>query len=158
MKKDAIINLRINKDLKDSFSTIVNPTGYSMSEVLEGCVLDIVKRGYIPINIRSKLKPRSEPILTIPYIKKCLTEIIEKSASKKIKSASIFGSYSKGEATPNSDIDIYIDTDDSFTLFNLTELQNRLESALGKKVDLVSGGDNAFLNHINKEKIQIYER
>ena len=77
----------------------------------------------------------------------------------KIKNASLFGSYSKGTATPSSDVDLFIDIDDNFSLFDLADLQRELEKSLGKKVDIVTRTDDEyFTNHIKKEKIQIYER
>ena len=158
MNKDAVINLRINTNLKDAFQNIISKENYSMSEVIEGCMLDIVKRGYIPINVRSKLKPRIESTIDILFIKKCLEESFSSEEGKKVKTASLFGSYSIGEATPSSDVDLFIETDDTFSLFDLTKLQNNLESLLGKKVDLVTGGSKEFLNHIQKEKIQLYEK
>jgi predicted nucleotidyltransferase len=51
----------------------------------------------------------------------------------------LFGSYVRGDATENSDIDILIElSDDSpMTLFSLTELEQSLSSRFNKKVDLV---------------------
>lgn len=158
MNKDSVINLRISTDLKEAFQTVVSREGYSMSEVVEACMQEIARRGYIPINIRSKLRPRYENILSIPFIKKCLEQTLMSNEGKKVKTASLFRSYSKGEATSSSDVDLFIETDDSFSLFDLTALQNSLESALGKSVDLVTSGSEDFLNHIQKEKIQLYER
>ena len=159
MEKNSVINLRINNNLKDRFQNIVSKDGFTMSEVIEGCMNDIVTRGYIPINVRSKLKPRFENVLTIPFIKQCLEETFSNSKDKKVKTASIFGSYAKGVAGPDSDVDIFIEADDSFSLFNLTELQNDLEKRLGKKVDLITESDDShFMSHIQKEKIQLYER
>lgn len=51
----------------------------------------------------------------------------------------LFGSYIRGDATENSDIDILIDLseDSQMTLFSLTELEQTLSSKFGKKADLV---------------------
>ena len=159
MNKDTVINLRINKDLKDNFQTIVENEGFTMSQVLEAGMLDIVKRKMIPINIKSKIVRQYSPLLTIPYIKMCLEEILQRMGNNKIQSVSLFGSYSKGTATASSDVDLYLDVEDDFSMFDLAGLQIELEKSLGKKVDLVTrNDDNYFLNHIQKEKIQLYER
>lgn len=50
----------------------------------------------------------------------------------------IFGSYSRGENTENSDIDILYSFENSISLFNLISLKESLEKNLQKKVDLVS--------------------
>jgi len=157
MSKDTVINLRIKQELKDDFQSIISKDGFSMSEVIEACMLDICKRGYIPINVRSKLRPKYQNTLSIPFIKLCLEEILAKNES--VKSAYLFGSYSKGKASSSSDVDIYLEADEKFSLFNLTDLQNKLENKLVKKVDLVvNSKDEYFLNHIKKERIQLYER
>jgi len=49
----------------------------------------------------------------------------------------LFGSTARGEAGPDSDVDILVDVDGSIGLDFVT-LADRLESALGRKVDLVS--------------------
>lgn len=54
-----------------------------------------------------------------------------------ITHSAIFGSYARGENTPDSDIDILIEVPQGMTLFDLGGLQMDLEEALGKKVDLI---------------------
>lgn len=56
----------------------------------------------------------TEKIYTIEEIKTITYKIFKK---YNIKEAYIFGSYARGEATRNSDIDIIIKKDDSFTFF-----------------------------------------
>ena len=158
MRKDTLINLRINQGLKEDFQSIVEREGFTMSEILEASMEDIVKRNIIPLNIRSKVKRRT-PTITIPYIKKCLDEIVEKMNDKRIKSISLIGSYAKGSATSTSDVDLFVDVDNGYSLFDLADLQIELEKVLGKKVDLITKSDDEyFMNNIEKEKIQLYER
>ena len=159
MKKDALINLRINNELKEDFQSIIEREGFTMSQVIEAFMKDIVIRNIIPINIRSRIETKRNIIVTIPFIKECLEGAISKNQNNKIKSVSLFGSYSKGTSTPSSDIDLYLDVDEGFSLFDLADLQIELEKTLGKKVDLVTKADDEyFINHIQKEKIQLYER
>ena len=63
----------------------------------------------------------------------------ERLSSLGVKSIGLFGSYLRGEADDNSDIDILIDlSDDSnMTLFSLIELEQSLSFKFNKKVDLV---------------------
>ena len=159
MNKDTLINLRVTKNLKDDFQTIVEYEGFTMSEVLEASMKDIVKREMIPINIRSRIEKKRQCPITIPFIKKCLDEILNNKKDDRILSVSLFGSYSKGTATSNSDVDLYLEVEEGFNLFDYAELQNSLETALGKKVDLVTKNDDEFfMNHIRREKIQLYEK
>lgn len=160
MNKDTLINIRVNKSLKEAFQSIIEQDGYTMSDIMEATMKDIVKRGFIPINLRSKLPPSKSIIVPIPSIKTAIENIIAGMDYKdKIKTISLFGSYSRGMATPKSDIDILLETERGFSIFDLGDLQNKLEKTLGKKVDIATNtGDEYFMNHISKEKIQLYSR
>lgn len=159
MKKDTLINLRINNQLKEDFQSIVEREGFTMSQVLEASMKDIVKRNIIPINIRSKIERKREAMISIPFIKECLEDVIAKTNNNKIRSVSLFGSYSKGTSSPSSDVDLFLDVEGGFSLFDLADLKIELEKHLGKKVDLVTKSDDEyFIKQIQKEKIQLYER
>ncbi len=60
----------------------------------------------------------------------------------------IFGSYVRGEATRNSDIDILVDFDRPVGFFKFLELEEKLSNWLGAKVDLVTKG--ALKPHIGR--------
>ncbi len=59
-----------------------------------------------------------------------------------VSGLSLFGSVARGEARPDSDIDVAVRLDAArrVTLFDLAEVNHRLEAMLGTKVDLVSEG------------------
>lgn len=158
MKKDAIINFRISQELKDDFQHVIENEGFTMSQVIEGAMKDIVKRGYIPINIKSKIERTQKSLISIPFIKQCLNDIIKR-YDNKVVSISLFGSYARGSATPNSDVDLFLKVDKTFSLFDLAELEKNLESSLGKKVDLVTKSDSEFfIENLKREQIILYER
>ena len=52
--------------------------------------------------------------------------------------SSLFGSYVRGENTDDSDIDMLVEVPRGTTLFDIIELQLKLEKTLQKKVDLVT--------------------
>ena len=83
-------------------------------------------------------------------------------ASAPIEKAWLFGSYSRREERPDSDIDLLIDLDKQHPigLFELGRLSLRLEEASGKDVDLVvNGAVKTFAReNIDHDKILIYER
>ena len=54
-----------------------------------------------------------------------------------IQRMALFGSWARGEAREDSDVDILVEVDPSIGL-RFVELGERLESALGRRVDLVS--------------------
>lgn len=70
----------------------------------------------------------------------------------------LFGSYAKGTAKSDSDIDLRIDRG-KIKGWALGGLLIDLEQALGKKVDLLTTGslDQAFLNAIKDEEVLLYE-
>ena len=70
----------------------------------------------------------------------------------------LFGSYARGEATPNSDIDFRVDRGDLADLLELGGLANDLEKAFGKKVDVLTTQmlTSAFLDSIRSEEVLIY--
>lgn len=56
-----------------------------------------------------------------------------------VKRAAIFGSFARGEAKTNSDIDILIEyKTKNKSLFDLFDLKSELEDCLGRKVDIVT--------------------
>lgn len=54
-----------------------------------------------------------------------------------VRSLFIFGSYARDEQTPESDLDLLVDFDETPNLYELVGLGLDLEEALGMKVDIV---------------------
>ncbi len=79
-----------------------------------------------------------------------------------VEKAWLFGSYSRGEATEDSDIDILVRYDDNakISLLYISHLIGVLEKILHRKVDLVEEGCLLpFAEETaNRDKILIYER
>ena len=79
-----------------------------------------------------------------------------------VEKAWLFGSFSRMEERPDSDIDILVDLDKSVPMGLLTYagMINDLESRLGKKIDLVERRSvKPFaIENINRDKVLIYER
>lgn len=70
----------------------------------------------------------------------------------------LFGSYARGEATPESDIDLRIEKGKLKGLFELGALYVDLEDVLLKKLDLLTTGslDKKFLKQIAGEEVLLY--
>lgn len=100
-------------------------------------------------------------MLTINRIKELITPICKRYG---VKRAYLFGSYSRGEATENSDVDIRIERGNSKHLRGLIRLSGfRLDlvDALGKEVDLLTclpKGDlsKPFLTNLQRDEVLIY--
>ncbi len=56
-----------------------------------------------------------------------------------VKHATIFGSFARGQAKANSDVDFLIEyKSDNKSLFDLVDLKSELEEKLGRKVDVIT--------------------
>ena len=96
-------------------------------------------------------------------IKNLIPKIQEYLKTKPILRAWLFGSYSRGEETPESDIDILVDYDESdgiVSLFKIGGMLVDLSELTGSQVDLVeSCGLKEFARQsVEHDKILIYER
>ena len=94
----------------------------------------------------------------------CFTmeEIIQKSvplAQKYgVRRLGLFGSYARGEAKEESDLDFLINEGNMRGLIQYMSFVNDLEDAFGCHVDVVMDGirDQEFLNAIKKDEVVLY--
>ena len=107
------------------------------------------------LRIRMGERSNSERI-TIDEIRKKAVPILKKCGVIK---AAVFGSVARGEDTPESDIDmlVQLDPDRKMGLMGFVGLEQELESALRKKVDLgtYNSVNKLLKDRIMKEKISI---
>ena len=79
-----------------------------------------------------------------------------------VRRAWIFGSFARGEETPQSDIDILVEfeKDCPMGLFGFLRIKNDLEDLVGRDVDLVEDGTLRpyAIENVNHDKKLIYER
>ena len=70
----------------------------------------------------------------------------------------LFGSYARGEATPQSDLDFRVDRGNLVDLLELGGLFSDLEDGFQKKLDVLTTQmlSPAFLNSIRSEEVLIY--
>jgi uncharacterized protein len=80
---------------------------------------------------------------TLKYIKEVLLEEKEEMSKLGINNIGVFGSYVRGEANDNSDIDILIDVspESSLTFFSLIEIELKLSEIFNNKIDIVIKSD-----------------
>lgn len=79
-----------------------------------------------------------------------------------VNRAWLFGSFARGEETPDSDIDILVeyDKDAKITLLTISHIMGELEKNTGRRVDLVEDGCLLpfAVESANRDKKLIYER
>lgn len=110
------------------------------------------RNNYLVNLILEDVKPT---VLTIKQIKQRIKPVMDKHT---IKNVYLFGSYARGEANRNSDVDIYCDSGDVDTLIKMVAFKDELEEALGKKVDVVTIGSRMhdfFKQQLEEDMIKI---
>lgn len=78
----------------------------------------------------------------------------------KVADLSLFGSYARGEATDESDVDLCIQKGALRSLIQYFSLVKELEESLQCHVDLITTDieDKEFLEKVMKERVILYER
>ena len=110
------------------------------------------KNQYISSLIRNDLHP---DVLTIKQIRTRIKPIMDKHGIKEIY---LFGSYARGEAKPNSDVDIYCEEGDIRTFSDQDDFEDELKKVLGKEVDIVFMNvelNDFFKSQLDEDKIKI---
>lgn len=99
-------------------------------------------------------------ILTQENIKHIVQDYFK---DKPVNKVYLFGSYARGDAKEDSDVDLIVEIDDTIkrmSLFGFIELQLGIERFLNKKVDLVE--DHLFFStvkmEVEKEKLILYKK
>ncbi len=103
-------------------------------------------------------------IYTLEEISRRVRPVAEK---YHLKAVYVFGSYARGEAREDSDVDLLVDdTDSGLRGWDYGGLYNDLEDALEKELDMVTVGaleqpvrhksDILFRETVKKERLEIY--
>ena len=68
----------------------------------------------------------------------------------------VFGSYAKGIAGPESDVDLLIEPGEITSYFRFATMATDMEKALGKEVDAISSGcSSRFIDKIRKDLVTL---
>lgn len=97
-------------------------------------------------------------MLTVEQIKKTVIPLAEAHGVNKVF---LFGSYARGSATEESDVDLEVDTvGNPIGLFALSGLKLEIQNQLHKNVDLITTGGlkDDIKKEIHKERVLIYEK
>lgn len=119
------------------------------------------KQGYIKSLIR-KDTPSAAAVLSIDVIREKIHDLALKYG---IRTVYVFGSYARGDADPESDVDLLICGGEIHGLLEYSGMIDSMETCLGKKVDIVmeeavnsdhSRAGERFKEHLDREKVLIY--
>lgn len=77
-----------------------------------------------------------------------------------IEKAWIYGSFAREDDGPKSDVDIALQTNPTFTYFDLAEVQHQLETSINRKVDVgfIDSFKPYIFEHVKPDLKLIYER
>lgn len=94
---------------------------------------------------------------------KMITKVIaDYFKTQPVNKAWLFGSYARGEETPDSDIDLLVEYDKNarISLLTISYMMGELEKSTGRRVDLIEDGCllHFAVQSANRDKILIYER
>ncbi len=82
-----------------------------------------------------------------------LKEILKKHGAVKVE---IFGSYARGDANPESDLDVIVEFRERKSLLELIGIEQELEDALGMKIDLLTESSiNPYLRERIKKEAKV---
>lgn len=101
----------------------------------------------------------SQKVYTIDEIKQILKRILK---DQTVYTVVLFGSYAKNTATPNSDLDLVIDTNETMMGFKLFSLISQIEEAFDKEVDAFEKTEiteNSKIDEeIKRDGVIVYEK
>ncbi len=95
------------------------------------------------------------PTYSIDELRRIITPIAQEHG---VESVSLFGSYSRGTASADSDVDLKIEKGRLSSLFQLGGFRLAVEDALKLSVDLITSeaSDPVFLDSIGRDEVLLY--
>ena len=92
----------------------------------------------------------------IQELKKKIVPILKRN---NVKRAGIFGSYARGEAKKDSDIDMIVAFSKRKSLLDIVRIERELSEGIGKKVDLLTKSSISpyIIDKIKKETVVIHK-
>ena len=158
----SVLSIRMDTATKEAFARFCDQAGMSVSTAVNVFAKQTIRNQKMPFTI--SLVP-DLPARPAVLDRRTISQSVQEAASAfpAITSVVLFGSYARGEANPESDIDLRITYDDTarFSIMNLASFSARIEQATGKSVDIISKRtiDNPEIAQaIETEGVALYER
>ena len=143
----------INDFNKDTYKMYQFRIKRSDSEIIEYLDNMTNRNAYLLSLVNEDIAKKE--IYTIKKIKDTIKPILNKYG---IYDINLFGSYARGEATKDSDVDIYCDKGNIKTLIDQVLLEEELKNALNKEVDIIFNTqilDDYFKKQIMEDLIKL---
>ena len=107
--------------------------------------------------IKERGLPPVKDVLTIEDIKSKVVPLCDQYPVERL---GLFGSYARGEADEESDIDLVVEMNKSVSMLQFLKLEADLELTLGKEIDLTESNSliNKARENMGKEIVVLYEK
>lgn len=149
------VSARLDSRVKESAESILSAIGLTHSTAIAALYSQIVLQKGLPFEAKLPEIKKSE-LLTYWQIRDTVRKIAMEYGINRVW---LFGSYARGDATSNSDVDLLIDKG-SLKGLELGGFAYDLESQFGVDVDVITtlGASPDFLESIQSEKELLYAR
>ncbi|WP_373572813.1 type II toxin-antitoxin system RelB/DinJ family antitoxin [Collinsella aerofaciens] len=160
----SVLSVRVDSSIKDSFAELCEELGMTSSVAVNMFMRQMLRERSLPFVPSLGKSAVSESVAAGILDTAQIESAVREAASpiSAIKTVILFGSYARGEARADSDIDlrIKVDRDQGFGLFALSAFGEAVRKETGKQVDLVSSDylDDDFAAVIEHEGVVIYDR
>ena len=148
------VSARIDSSTKQQADAILRTLGLSPSSAIAALYAQIVLNNGLPFAVQ--MPQASQDALPLGRIKRVVSDVARRYG---VERAWLFGSYARGEAKPDSDVDILIDKG-SMRGLALGGFLDELEHELQAAVDVVTldSLDEDFRQNIQQDQVLLYER
>lgn len=160
----SVLSVRVDSSIKDSFAELCEELGMTSSVAVNMFMRQMLRERSLPfvpsLGKSSASESVAAGILDTAQIESAVRETA--SSIPAIKTVILFGSYARGEARADSDIDLRLEVDreQGFGLFALSAFGEAVRKETGRQVDLVSSDDldDDLAAVIEREGVIIYDR
>ena len=128
----------LRTSFNQGFSTGLTPEQYAAVGVIEDLIELVSEFPEDYLRTHNPPKPKVRPSVALEANRQAIRRIV---ASHRATNPRVFGSVARGEDTPDSNLDILIDSIDGVTtLFGIGGMSRELKALLGVDVDVVTTG------------------
>lgn len=156
----SVLSVRVDSDIKESFARLCEELGMSSSVAVNMFMRQMIRERSLPFTPSLRSAEQQNGVLSRDAIEKAVRACA--APREAIGTAILFGSYARGEANPQSDIDlrVIIDPDKRMGLFAISSFADELREMTGKEVDVVTSANlrEDIAKAIQQEGVIIYER
>lgn len=158
----SVLSVRVDASVKESFAKLCEELGMTSSVAVNMFMRQMLRERSLPFvpSLSAGQGKEKIDILTVGEIKEAVVRAAQ--TRKAIQSVTLFGSYVRGDANADSDIDlrIEVDRDATFGLFALSSFAEEIREVTGKQVDVVSSEHvrDDIAKAIRNEGVVLYVR